>query len=102
MEAIGSTPVEIGSLFKGKTIDPLRVQRPTYADQGDIANHSRYNVNGRTTQAATFAMTRLSAPSRQAASRAAPLQIMLTHRYSTRGRAKRRGSRSARVTPGSR
>lgn len=61
MEAIGSPPVEIGSLYKAKTIDLCVPNDPICADQGDGANHSLYSVNGMTTQAATFAMNRLSA-----------------------------------------
>lgn len=61
MQAIGSPPVEIGSLYKAKTIDLCVPNDPICADQGDGANHSLYNVNGMTTQAATFAMTKLSA-----------------------------------------
>ena len=58
MEAIGSPPVEVGSLYASKTIDLCVADDPICAGSGDGANHNLYDVNGMTTQAASFAVSR--------------------------------------------
>ena len=58
MEAIGSPPVEVGSLYAPKTIDLCVANDPICTGSGDGANHNLYNVNGMTTQAASFAVSR--------------------------------------------
>jgi cutinase len=59
MEAIGTPPVEIGDLYKAKTIDLCIVNDPICAGDGDGGNHSLYNQNGMTDQAAAFAVGKL-------------------------------------------
>lgn len=59
MELIGTPPVEIGDLYAAKTIDLCIANDPICAGEGDGANHSLYNKNGMTDQAATFAVSRL-------------------------------------------
>ena len=59
MESIGSPPIEIGKLYAAKTIDLCVVDDPICAGSGDGANHNLYNVNGMTTQAASFAVSRI-------------------------------------------
>jgi cutinase len=59
MEAIDTPPVEIGDLYKAKTIDLCIVNDPICAGNGDGGNHSLYNQNGMTDQAATFAVGKL-------------------------------------------
>jgi cutinase len=59
MDMIGTPPVEIGKLYQAKTIDLCIINDPICADNGDGANHSLYNHNGMTEQAATFAVSKL-------------------------------------------
>ncbi len=59
MESIGSPPIEIGKLYAPKTIDLCVPDDPICAGSGDGANHNLYNVNGMTTQAASFAVSRM-------------------------------------------
>lgn len=59
MAAIDTPPVEIGSLYKAKTIDLCIAEDPICAGSGDGANHSLYNRNGMTDQGASFAVGRL-------------------------------------------
>ena len=59
MDLIDTPPVEIGSLFQAKTIDLCVANDPICSDNGDGANHSLYNKNGMTDQAATFAVSKL-------------------------------------------
>jgi cutinase len=59
MHEIGTPPVEIGSLYRGKTIDLCVANDPICADHGDGTNHSLYNQNGMTDQAASFAVSKL-------------------------------------------
>lgn len=59
MNLIGSPPVEIGSLYQPKTIDLCVANDPICTGEGDGANHSLYNQNGMTDQAATFAVSKL-------------------------------------------
>ncbi|WP_123028365.1 cutinase family protein [Mycolicibacterium stellerae] len=59
MELIGTPPVEIGGLYAAKTIDLCIADDPICSGSGDGANHSLYNKNGMTDQAATFAVGKL-------------------------------------------
>ena len=59
MDLIDTPPVEIGSLFQAKTIDLCVANDPICSDNGDGANHSLYNKNGMTDQAATFVVGKL-------------------------------------------
>ncbi len=59
MKMIDTPPVEIGALYAPKTIDLCVSNDPICADKGDGANHNLYNVNGMTTQAASFAVGRI-------------------------------------------
>jgi hypothetical protein len=59
MEAINTPPVEIGDLYKAKTIDLCISNDPICAGSGDGGNHSLYNQNGMTDQAAAYAVGRL-------------------------------------------
>lgn len=59
MDLIGTPPVEIGKLYQAKTIDLCVANDPICADHGDGANHSLYNQNGMTQQAAAFAAGKL-------------------------------------------
>jgi cutinase len=59
MAAIDTPPVEIGDLYKGKTIDLCIANDPICAGEGDGGNHSLYNRNGMTDQAAAFAVSKL-------------------------------------------
>jgi cutinase len=59
MEAIDSPPVQIGDLYQAKTIDLCIVDDPICSGSGDGGNHSLYNQNGMTDQAAAFAVGRL-------------------------------------------
>ena len=56
MEAIDTPQVEIGALYAAKTIDLCIANDPICSGTGDGANHSLYNKNGMTDQAATFAV----------------------------------------------
>jgi cutinase len=59
MSLIDSPPVEIGSLYQPKTIDLCIANDPICAGEGDGVNHSLYNKNGMTDQAASFAVGKL-------------------------------------------
>ncbi len=59
MAAIDSPPVEVGDLYRAKTIDLCIADDPICAGEGDGGNHSLYNQNGMTEQAAAFAVGRL-------------------------------------------
>jgi hypothetical protein len=59
MSLIGSPQVEIGSLYQPKTIDLCIANDPICAGEGDGVNHSLYNQNGMTDQAASFAVGKL-------------------------------------------
>ncbi len=59
MKLIDSPPVEIGSLYAGKTIDLCVAHDPICTGEGDGANHGLYNRNGMTDQAASFAVSKL-------------------------------------------
>ena len=59
MAAINTPPVEIGDLYKAKTIDLCIANDPICAGTGDGGNHSLYNRNGMTDQAAAFAVGKL-------------------------------------------
>jgi cutinase len=59
MDLIGTPPVEIGDLYAAKTIDLCIANDPICSGTGDGANHSLYNKNGMTDQAATFAVGKL-------------------------------------------
>jgi cutinase len=59
MQAIDTPQVEIGDLYKAKTIDLCIANDPICAGSGDGGNHSLYNKNGMTDQAAAFAVGRL-------------------------------------------
>ncbi|RDH77487.1 cutinase family protein [Mycolicibacterium moriokaense] len=59
MEAIDTPPVEIGPLYRDKTIDMCIVNDPVCSGTGDGANHALYNKNGMTDQAANFVVGKL-------------------------------------------
>jgi cutinase len=59
MELIGTPPVEVGDLYAAKTLDLCIANDPICSGTGDGANHSLYNKNGMTDQAAAFATSKL-------------------------------------------
>jgi cutinase len=59
MEQIDTPPVEIGSLYRAKTIDLCIADDPVCANEGDGVSHALYNRNGMTDQAAKFVVARL-------------------------------------------
>lgn len=59
MAAIDTPPVEIGDLYKGKTIELCIADDPICAGSGDGANHALYNQNGMTDQAARYVVGKL-------------------------------------------
>ncbi|PEG39159.1 cutinase family protein [Mycolicibacterium agri] len=59
MEQIDTPPVEIGPLYRAKTIDLCIADDPVCANEGDGANHALYNRNGMTDRAAKFVVDRL-------------------------------------------